>query len=143
MSADDISAMFATEFAKLQNFVTKATDCDLEISEIVEIYYHVMNVSSMCQMLSQQLSDDEHKPIMDKITETRDYISSNFDAKIHPKILESLTNSIQETTKILQSSSGEKSQEEIEKEAKLYEELRQKLSTKEFVLQYDQGLSHD
>ena len=141
MSTDDLSAMFATEFTKLQNFVTKATNSNLEVPEIVEIYYQIMNVSSMCQMLSQQLSGDEHKPLMDKITATRNYISSNFDAKIHPKILESLNNSIQETTKTLQSSSGGKSKEEIEKESGLFEDLRQKMSTKEFVEQYQKGLS--
>ena len=141
MSANDLSAMFAAEFTKLQNFVTKATNSDLEVAEIVETYYQVMNMSSMCQMLSQQLSGDEDKPLLDKITETQNYISSNFDTKIHPKILESLTNSIQETTKTLQSSSGKKSKEEIEKESDMFEDLRQKMSTKEFVEQYQKGLS--
>ena len=141
MSVDDISVMFDAEFEKLENFVTKATNSDLKVPEIVEIYYQVMNMSSMCEMLSQQLSGDEHKPLISKISETRNFISSNFDAKIHPKILESLTNSIQETTKILQSSSGEKSKEEIEKESSMFEELRKKMSTKEFVEQYQKGLS--
>lgn len=141
MSAGDITAMFDAEFEKLQNFVTKATDSDLQVPEIVETYYQVMNVSSMCEMLSQQLSGDEHKSLMTKISETRNFISSNFDAKIHPKILESLTNSVQEITKILQSSSGEKSQEEIEKESSMFEDLRKKMSTREFVEQYQKGLS--
>ncbi|WP_299293607.1 hypothetical protein [Nitrosopumilus sp.] len=141
MSVDDISAMLDAEFAKLQNLVTKATDSDMGVPEIVETYYQVMNVSSMCEMLSHQLSGDEHKPLMAKISETRDFISSNFDAKIHPKILDSLTTSIQETTKILQSSSNEKSQEDIEKESTMFEDLRKKMSTKEFVEQYQKGLS--
>ena len=141
MSADDISAMLDAEFAKLQNFVSKASDSDLEVSEIVETYYQVINVSSMCEMLSKQLSGDEHKPLMAKISETRNFISSNFDAKTHPKVLESLSDSIRETTKILQSSSGEKSQEEIEKESFMFEDLRKKMSTKEFVEQYQKGLS--
>lgn len=141
MSTDDFSAMFDAEFEKLENFVTKATNSDLKVPEIVETYYQVMNVLSMCEMLSQQLSGDEHEPLMSKISEIRNFISSDFDAKIHPKILESLTNSIQETTKILQSSSGEKSQEEIENESSMFEELRKKMSTKEFVEQYQKGLS--
>jgi hypothetical protein len=46
--------------------------------------------------------------------------------------------------KILQSRDSEqKSKEDTENDAKLYEELRQKMSTKEFVEQYDKGLSHD
>ena len=36
-----------------------------------------------------------------------------------------------------------KSKEDIEKEAKLYEELRQTMSTKEFVEQYEKGIFHD
>lgn len=141
MSSDDISAMFDAEFTKLENFVTKATDSSLEVPEIVETYYQVMNVSSICEMLSQQFTGDEHKPLMAKISETKNFISSNFDVNIHPKILESLTNSIQETTKILQSSSGNKSKEEIEKESEMFEDLRKKMSTKEFVEQYQKGLS--
>jgi hypothetical protein len=47
-------------------------------------------------------------------------------------------------TKNLQSgNSGDKSKEKIESDAKLFEELRQKMSTKEFVEQYDHGLSND
>jgi hypothetical protein len=44
----------------------------------------------------------------------------------------------------LKSNTGkEKTKEIIESEAKLYEKLRMTMSTKEFVEQYDQGLSHD
>ena len=58
--------------------------------------------------------------------------------------MKELSDSILETTKKLQSGSpGQKSKEEIESEAKLFEELRQKMSTKEFVEQYDKGLNHD
>jgi hypothetical protein len=63
---------------------------------------------------------------------------------MHPQILEKLTQSIQDVTRNLQSSSsGQKSKEDIENEAKQYEELREKMSTKEFVEQYDKGLSDD
>ena len=34
-------------------------------------------------------------------------------------------------------------QEEIENEAKLYDALREKMSTKEFLEQYDKGITHD
>jgi hypothetical protein len=58
--------------------------------------------------------------------------------------MEKLTKSIQDTVKILQSRDSEqKSKEDTENDAKLYEELRKKMSTKEFVEQYDKGLSHD
>jgi len=44
----------------------------------------------------------------------------------------------------LQSINSEhKSKETIENEAKLYEKLREIMSTKEFVKQYDAGISND
>ena len=58
--------------------------------------------------------------------------------------MEKLSFSIQKLTKNLQSeNSGEKSKEQIELDAKLFDELRQTMSTKEFVEQYENGLSHD
>ena len=55
-----------------------------------------------------------------------------------------ITNSISEITNNLQSlNSEQKSKETIENEAKLYEKLREIMSTKEFVKQYDSGLSND
>ena len=53
-------------------------------------------------------------------------------------------NSISDITGDLQSlNSEQKSSETIENEAKLYEKLREMMSTKEFVKQYDAGLSYD
>jgi hypothetical protein len=58
--------------------------------------------------------------------------------------MEHITNSISDITGNLQSiNSEQKSKETIETEAKLYEKLREIMSTKEFVKQYDAGLSHD
>ena len=58
--------------------------------------------------------------------------------------MEHITNSISDITGDLQSlNSEQKSNETIENEAKLYEKLREMMSTKEFVKQYDSGLSHD
>ena len=60
------------------------------------------------------------------------------------KILKHITNSISNITSNLQSiNSEQKSKETIENEAKLYEKLREIMSTKEFVKQYDAGISHD
>jgi len=39
--------------------------------------------------------------------------------------------------------SVQKSKEQIEEEAKLYKELREIMSTKEFVVQYENGLKDD
>ncbi|MFQ5783163.1 MAG: hypothetical protein ACE5GR_08970 [Nitrosopumilus sp.] len=143
-SVDDISSMFNSESEKLTNLINSASKPDSLIHEIVETYYQIMNVSSMITMLKQQLNENEHKILLEKISKTEKMISEKFNSHIHPQIMDNLTKSIQETTQNLQSNySAEKSKKEIETEAKLYEELRQTLSTKEFVQQYDQGLSND
>ncbi len=143
-SVDDVFGMFQTESKKLENLINNAiTYSELSIHEIIETYYQIMNVSSMITMLKPQIDVDKHKSFLEKIQETEKMISEKFNSIIHPRIIEQLANSIGNTKKNLQSGNREKSKEEIENEAKLYEELRQKMSTKEFVEQYDKGLSHD
>jgi len=142
--AKDISQMFEDESKKLESLFDAAdSKIDMSIHEIIEIYYQVMNVSSMTTMLKQQ-ADSEPKELMDKIQNTENLISKRFDSVLHPKIMEKLSISIQDLTKNMQSeNSGHKSKEQIEMDAKLFDELRQTMSTKEFVEQYDSGLSHD
>ena len=102
-----------------------------------------MNVSSMATMLKVQ-ADSEPKELIEKIKQTEKLVSERFDCTIHPKIMEHLSATIRELTKHLQSgNSGEKSKEQTESDAKLFEKLRQTMSTKEFVEQYEKGLSHD
>ncbi|AJW71299.1 hypothetical protein [Nitrosopumilus adriaticus] len=142
-SPQDISQMFDTESEKLQNLLGVAEKkSDLSIHEIVETYYQVMNVSTMITMLKTHAT--ENNSLLDKIQKIEKFISGTFNSEIHPKITQQLVSSIQETTKNLQSvNSNEQSKEKIESDAKLFEELRQKMSTKEFVEQYDKGLSND
>lgn len=144
-SFDDISSMFNVESEKLENLINSAeTNPELSLHEIIDTYYQVMNVSSMTTMLKQQLNTNEHKTLLDKITETDKKISEKFNSNIHPKIMQQLATSIQESTKNLQSTNSEQqSKEDTEKNASLYEELRKKMSTKEFVEQYDQGIFND
>ena len=143
-SADDISQMFDNESLKLQNLISIAeSKSDLSIHEIVEIYYQVMNVSSMSTLLKEQV-ESQPNSLLDKIQAIDKFIYEQFNSNIHPQIMKTLSTSIQETTKKLQSgSTGKKSKEEIESEAKLFEELRQKMSTREFVEQYHKGLCND
>ncbi len=143
-SFDDIFSMFDNESEKLSSVInTATTKSDLSLSEIIDTYYQIINVSSMIPMLKQQINTDPQKALLDKILETEKIISEKFNFDIHPQIMEKLGKSIQETTTILQSGTEQKSKENIENEAKLFEELRQKMSTKEFVEQYDKGLSDD
>ena len=143
-STGDISQMFDDESLKLQNLIS-ITDSksDLSVQEIVETYYQVMNVSSMLTLLKEQV-ESKSNPLLDKIQVIDKSISEHFNSNIHPRIMKTLSTSIQETTEKLQSgNTGKKSKEEIELEAKLFEELRQKMSTREFVEQYNKGLHND
>jgi hypothetical protein len=143
-SSEDILQMFDSETKKLQNIIDTANSkIDMNIHEIVETYYQVMNVSSMAIMLKEQ-ADSEPGSLLAKIRETEKMISEKFDSLTHPKILAKISLSIQEMIKNLQSGhSDEKSKEQIESDAKLFESLRQAMSTREFVEQYGKGISHD
>ena len=143
-STDDISQMFDAEFLKLQNLISIAdSKSDLSVHEIVETYYQVMNVSSMSTMLKEQI-ESQPDPLLNKIQIIDKFISEQFNSNIHPRIMKTLSTSIKETTEKLQSgNTDKKSKEEIESEAKLFEELRQKMSTREFVEQYNKGLYDD
>ena len=144
-SSDDISKMFHSEYEKLVNLINSTlSQSDLSLHDIVDTYYQIMNMSSMITMLKQQLGQNEHKLLLCEITDSEKLISEKFDHTIHPQILQNLEKSIQETTVNLQSNTDtEKSKEEIESDAKLYEELRKQMSTKEFVEQYSKGISND
>ena len=143
---DEISTSFYSESDKLKKLIAdllKNQD-PLPIDKIIPVYYQIINVSSISTVLKQQLDTHKHKALLSKILETDEMISEEFNSSIHPQIMEKLTNSIQATTETLQSdSSAQKSKEDIENDAKLYEELRKKMSTKEFVEQYGKGLSND
>lgn len=142
-SLDSVLAMFQTESERLESLMRNATTKpELTIHEIIETYYQVMNVSSMIVVLKQQPDMNGHAALLRKIREIEAMIYEKFDSNVHPRTLEKLGNSIQSIMNDLQSvSSEQKSRENIENEAKLYEELRQKMSTKEFVEQYGKELS--
>ena len=137
---NDLLELFTSEYDKLENLVNGLNfDIELSVNQIVEIYYQITNVSSMIMVVKPQLDQNN-----DKILYVEKFISEKFNSIIHPKIMEHITNSISGITSNLQSiNSEQKSKETIENEAKLYEKLREIMSTREFVKQYDTGLSHD
>jgi hypothetical protein len=137
--------MFTSESDKLENLVNMVTpDNTLSVHQIVEVYYQITNVSSMIAVMKQQLDQTADSASLEKILNTEKFISDKFNSHLHLKIMQSITNSISEITLNLQSlNSEQKSKETIENEAKLYEKLREIMSTQEFVKQYDSGLSDD
>ena len=144
MPSNDLMELFDTEFTKLENLVNEINlENELPVNQIVSIYYQITNVTSMIEVMKQQI-DNSDSSFHEKISNTETFISKKFNSIIHPKIMTNITNSISEITKNLQSlNSEQKSKETIENEAKLYEKLREIMSTKEFVKQYDSGLSND
>ena len=137
---NDLLELFISEYDKLENLVNAMNfDDELNVNQIVEVYYQITNVSSMITVVKPQLAQNN-----DKILHAEKFISDKFNSDIHPKIMKHITNSISGITSNLQSiNSEQKSKETIETEAKLYEKLREIMSTKEFVKQYDAGMSHD
>ncbi|HIH99366.1 MAG TPA: hypothetical protein HA347_05970 [Nitrosopumilus sp.] len=137
---NDLLELFTSEYNKLENLVNGLNfDIELSVNQIVEIYYQITNVSSMIMVVKPQLDQNN-----DKILYVEKFISEKFNSTIHPKIMEHIANSISSITSNLQSiNSEQKSKETIENEAKLYEKLREIMSTREFVQQYDTGLCHD
>ena len=137
---NDLLELFTSEYDKLENLVNGLNfDIELSVNQIVEIYYQITNVSSMIMVVKPQLDQNN-----DKILYVEKFISEKFNSIIHPKIMEHIANSISGITSNLQSINSEQnSKETIENEAKLYEKLREIMSTREFVKQYDAGLSRD
>jgi len=137
---NDLLELFTSEYDKLENLVNAMNFNDeLHVNQIVEVYYQITNVSSMITVVKPQLAQNN-----EKILYAEKFISEKFNSIIHPKIMKHITNSISGITSNLQSINSEhKSKETIENEAKLYEKLREIMSTKEFVKQYDAGISND
>ena len=144
MSSNELIELFTLEFKKLENLVNQInSENELPVNKIVEIYYQITNVSSMIEVMKQQIEKSDLSSF-EKISNAENFISEKFNSTIHPKIMNNIENSISEITHNLQSlDSEQKSKETIENEAKLYEKLREIMSTKEFVKQYDAGLSDD
>ena len=137
---NDLLELLTSESNKLENLVNSLNfDAELPVTQIVEVYYQITNLSSMITVAKPQLDQNNAK-----IAYAEKFISEKFNSTIHPKIMERVATSISEITSNLQSiNSEQKSKETIENEAKLYEKLREMMSTKEFVKQYDAGLSYD
>ena len=140
---NDLLDVFTVESDKLENLVNAVnSDEPLPVDQIIKLYYQITNVSSMITVVKQQI--DQSNDAVKKILNTEKFISEKFNSTIHPKIIQSIANSISEITANLQSlNSEQKSANAIETEAKLYEKLREIMSTQEFVKQYDVSLSDD
>ena len=77
-SIDEIYDMFEIESQKLENIITNAeSKSDLSLSEIIDTYYQVMNVSSMISMLQEHCNAENNSKLLEKICETEKLFQIN------------------------------------------------------------------
>ena len=150
LSVKDSFELITSESKKLQQTVEAISKIpEKNIPDIISLYYQAVMVQTLAKKLKNDFEffdKSEHKKLSDKIDEIEKYLVDNFTKSLHPEILTQLTNSIQNSTenlKLLGKNSEQKTKETIEKEALLYKELRELMSTKEFVEQYEIGLKDD
>ena len=139
-----------SEFEKLQNIIESITkNSEKTIPDIISLYYQVTMVQTFSKKLSsdiEPIETSEQQKFLNKIDEIQKFITENFTKSLHPDILSQLVTSIQNSTdnlKQLGENSEQKTKETIENEALLYKKLRELMSTKEFVEQYEIGLNND
>ena len=147
ISIKETRDLFDAESKKLENQINELLEKSelLSIPEIVEVYYLVMNVSSFIKFLEQSIeSGNSENSFQDRLEFIQKLVSEQFNQKLHPKVISQLKETISEMMKSLKAAKKgeyqEKSKESVEQESQSYEKLREVMSTKEFVEQYDKGL---
>ena len=145
-SAGNTINSLVSESMKLQNSVSQMIKDyqNLKIEDIIGLYFQVINVTSFTKSLSEgkimiEKNSDEFK----KIEEIEKYIDEKFNGYLHPLLMSQLEKTIEDFKTDLKNTSTKqntKTKSEIEKQAKDFEQLRQLMSTQEFVNQYDRVL---
>ena len=136
-----------SEFEKFQNLINSIPkNSKILIPDIVSLYFQATMVETLSKKLREDISESEQQKHLEKVNTIQKYVNENFSKSLHLEILSQLENSIQKSTndlKNLGQNPEEKTKEIIENEAQLYKELRELMSTKEFVEQYDAGIKND
>ena len=150
-SITETTGLFFSESSKLEDIVSQSLKNSevLSLTEIIGVYYQVINVTSLAKFLRQNLEGiknaEESKLLLTRIQEIEKHIDEKFDTNLHPLIMSNLKNSVEKSIKKLKgitTNQPEKTKEDLGNQAKMYEELRQIMSTKEFVDQYNNGLGN-
>ena len=139
-SFDNSMDLFVSESKRLQNKIdsTLKNSNEFSMSQIVEIYHQVINVTSMTKILKENPILEES--FLSTIQETEKFIKEKFNTTLHPQISSHLQKSIEnlrDDLKNMSKNRDNKTKTEIENQAKMFERLRQFMSTQEFVEQYD------
>jgi len=148
-SIDETTNLFTSESSKLQDVIRHALKNSekLSISEIIEVYYQVSNVTSLAKFLRQKFREientEENKTLLNMVQKIEKLIDEKFNETLHPLVMSQLKKSIENSRKNLKgmkTNQGTKSKNEIDNQARIYEKLRQTMSTQEFVIQYNKLL---
>ena len=68
MSSNDLIKLFITEFEKLENLTSQInSENELPVNQIVTIYYQITNVSSMIEVMKQQIDKSDLSSFEDNI----------------------------------------------------------------------------
>ena len=141
--------LFTSESEKLQKTIESIPKTpEKKLSDIINLYYQVTMVQTLAKKIKSDLESPtpESQNLFDQINKTERYLNEKFSKSLHPEILSQLATSIQTSTdnlKLLGKNPEQKTKETIEKEALLYKQLRELMSTKEFVEQYETGIKDD
>ena len=139
---NELADLFIFESNNLQKKINVVLENSKKFSlqQIIEIYHQVINVASMAKILKENPNIEQN--FHSTIQETEKYVNEKFNNNLHSQIVSHLENSIEETRNDLKNINRDnKTKIEIENQAKMFEHLRQIMSTKEFVDQYDK-ISH-
>lgn len=140
MSANEDSAnLFLHETDMLKQTIDEWSQKieDIPMEQIVEIYYKVINVNSLSKISE---NPDDLTELQNKIKNAKNAIDETFNKSFHPLLMSKIQNSIEtikNELKEIQNTNNQKTKEKIEEQAKMYEDLRKLMSTKEFVEQYN------
>ncbi len=131
---EDLFQTLNDEFKKTLTIIQTIDTSNISLNQIVETYFQISNISSMCKLIENSESIDSQKS--NQLDQIKKELIENFDKNIHPKIIEFIENEILTLKKHIESIPPEQTPEEIEKSSKLFDKLRELMSTKEFVFQY-------
>jgi len=78
LSSNELFELFIIEFEKLENLANQINSGnELLVNQIVEIYYQMTNVSSMIEVMKQQI-DKSDLSSFEKISNVENFISKKF-----------------------------------------------------------------
>ena len=82
MSSNDLIELFDTEVIKLENLANEINlENELPVNQIVSIYYQITNVTSMIEVMKQQI-DNSDSSFHEKISNAENFISKKFNSII-------------------------------------------------------------